>query len=299
MNATAGVRAAVDSGRIPKGATVGVLAGNGPEHVASVNATRAVLEANGNKVVVAKTNTLQGDPGAQNAESATAVNTFKSQGVTQVVVALQFTAAGGFWDNVSGTNWQFTVLDIASSMCSAYGARSLKASAVGSVCYTTDGDAVTADGRMRTETPFETECRAKFDALSTNDYGGAKSYPGVPSGEVRNLPDGQRVSSDYAPNECMFANVISKALEKAGKNLTRENFMKAVRGLGDLPYALGSDGKGSQENGKTYIALYLHGVKLTAAPTGTAKGTNGLYNGCPVDVQCWTPIEDRWYPIEQ
>lgn len=298
INASAGTEAAITSGRISKTANVGILAGNGPEHVAAAATAKAALEANGNKVIVAQVNTLQGDPGIQNSESAAAVNAFKAASVTDVVVALQFTASGGFWDNVADNKWNFTILDVASSMCSAYGGKSLKPSAVGSVCFTSDGDSTTSDGKLRPETAFEKECRATFDALVVNDFGGAKSYPGVPSGETRTLPDGMKVSSDYPSNECMFANVIKKGLEKAGRNLTRETFMKAVRGLGDLPYALGSDGKGSQQPGKTYLALYVHADKLTAAPTGTAKNTNGTYNNCPVDIQCWVPVDAMWYPIK-
>lgn len=297
-NAAAGTKAAIDSGRISKSAVVGILSGNGPEHIAATATTKALLEANGNKVVVAQVNTLQGDPGIQNTESAAAVNTFKAANVNDVVIALQFTASGGFWDNAAGNNWKFTVLDVASSMCSAYGGKSLKPAAVGSVCFTSDGDSTTSDGKLRPETDFEKQCRATFDALVVNDFGGAKSYPGIPSGETRTLPGGMNVSSDYPPNECMFVDVIKKGLEKAGKNLTRESFMKAVRSLGDLPYALGSDGKGSQEPGKTYLALYVHADKLTAAPTGTAKNANGTYNGCPVDIQCWVPVDAKWYAIK-
>ena len=297
LNATAGVNAAIKSGQIPKGAPVGVLSGNGPEHVAAVAAAKTALEANGNKITVAQINTLQGDPGIQNTESAAAVNTFKAAGITNAVIALQFTASGGFWDNAGGNNWQFTFLDVASSMCTAYGAKSLKPSAVGGVCYTVFGDSTTSDGKIRPETDFEKECRAHFDKISANDFGGAKSYIGVPSGETRTLPDGTKVSSDSPPNECTLSNVVKLGLEKAGKNLTREGFMKAVRGLGDLPVALGSDGKGSQAPGKTYIATLTHGDKLTAAPTGTAKNANGTYNGCPVDIQCWVPVDATWYPI--
>ena len=298
-NATAGIDAAIASGQIAKGAVVGILAGNGPEHVAAAASAKAALEKNGNKVTVVNVNTLQGDPGIQNSESAAAVNTFKAANVANVVVALQFVASGGFWDNVAGNNWQFTVLDVASSMCSAYGAKSLKPSAVGAICFTSDGDSTTSDGKLRAETPFEKECRAKFDALVVNDFGGAKSYAGISSGETRTLPDGMKVSSDYPPNECMFVNVIKSALEKAGKNLTQEGFMKALRGLGDVPYALGSDGKGSQEPGKTYLATLIHADKLTAAPTGTAKNANGTYNNCPADIQCWVPVDAKWYPIAQ
>ncbi|MEI7623967.1 MAG: ABC transporter substrate-binding protein [Actinomycetes bacterium] len=297
LNASAGVNAAIKSGQIAKGAPVGVLSGNGPEHVAAVAAAKTALEANGNKITVAQINTLQGDPGIQNTESAAAVNTFKAAGITNAVIALQFTASGGFWDNAGGNNWQFTFLDVASSMCTAYGAKSLKPSAVGGICFTVFGDSTTSDGKIRPETDFEKACRAQFDKISVNDFGGVKSYVGVPSGETRTLPDGTKVSSDAPPNECTLSNVVKLGLEKAGKNLTRESFMKAVRGLGDLPVALGSNGKGSQAPGKTYIATLTHGDKLTAAPTGTAKNANGTYNNCPVDIQCWVPVDATWYPI--
>ncbi len=297
VNASSGVNAAIQAGQIPKGAKVGILAGNGPEHVAATAAAKAALEKNGNTVSTVAVNTLQGDPGIQNSESAAAVNTFKAAGVTNIVVALQFTASGGFWDNAAGNNWQFTFLDVASSMCTAYGAKSLKPSAVGGTCYTVFGDSVTSEGKIRTETEFEKTCRAHFDAISVNDFGGAKSYPGVPSGETRTLPDGSKVSSDAPPNECTIMNVIKLALEKAGKKLDRGSFMKAVRNLGDVPIALASDGKGNASPDRTFLATLIHGDKLTAAPTGTAKNANGTYNNCPVDIQCWVPVSNTWYPI--
>jgi ABC-type branched-subunit amino acid transport system substrate-binding protein len=299
VNATAGVNAAVASGQIAKGAAVGILAGNGPEHVAAVAAAKTVLEKNDNKVTVVSVNTLGGDAGIQNTESAAAVNTFKAANLTNILVALQFTASGGFWDNAAGNGWKFSFLDVASSMCTAYGGKSLKPSAVGGTCYTVFGDSVSSDGKMRTETAFEKECRVRFDEMSAGDFGGVKSYPGVPSGETRTLPDGTKVSSDSPPNDCTIVNVIKLALEKAGKNLSRESFMKAMRGLGDLPVALASEGKGSQVEGKTYLATLIHADVLTAAPTGTVKNANGTYNNCPVDIQCWVPADAKWYPIAQ
>ena len=297
VNATAGIDAAIADGQIAKGASVGIITGNGPEHVAATSAAKASLEKNGNKVTVVAVNTLGGDTGVMSTESAAAINTFKSANVTNVVNAVQFTSATGFWDGAAGNNWSFTFLDVASSACTAYGAKSLKASAVGGICYTTFGDNVNSSGSLATETTFEKECRAHFDAMSKNDFGGATSYPGVPSGETRTLPDGTKVSSDYAPVDCTFANVIKLALEKAGKSLDRGSFMKAVRTLGDVPIALASNGKGNAAEGKTYLATLLHGVKLTAAPTGTAKNATGTYNGCAVDVQCWVPVNSTWYPI--
>ena len=196
------------------------------------------------------------------APSAAAINTFKAAGVVNVVNAVQFTSATGFWNGAGGNNWNFTFLDVASASCTAFGAKSLKASAVGGICYTTFGDNVNSAGSLATETIFEKECRTHFDAMSTADFDGALSYPGVPSGETRTLPDGTKVSSDYAPVDCTFSNVIKLALEKAGKDLDRGSFMTAVRSLGDVPIALAS-------------------------------------NGCAIDVQCWVPANATWYPISK
>ena len=299
VNATAGIDAAIADGQIAKGASVGILTGNGPEHVAATAAAKTALEANNNKVTVVAVNTLGGDTGVTSTESAAAINTFKAAGVANVVNAVQFTSATGFWDGAAGNNWNFTFLDVASAACTAFGAKSLKPSAVGGICYTTFGDNVNSAGSLATETTFEKECRAHFDAMSTADFDGATSYPGVPSGETRTLPDGTKVSSDYAPVDCTFSNVIKLALEKAGKDLDRGSFMKAVRSLGDVPIALASNGKGNAAEGKTYLATLLHGVKLTAAPTGTAKNATGTYNGCAIDVQCWVPVNTTWYPISK
>ncbi|MEX1218137.1 MAG: hypothetical protein WEA11_06445 [Acidimicrobiales bacterium] len=296
-NASAGVSAAIESGQIPKGAKVGILSGNGPEHVAATATAKGLLEANGNTVTAVGINTLGGDPGVQSTESAAAVNTFKSAGVTNVVAALQFTASRGFWENAGGNNWTFTVLDVASSMCTAFGGQSLLASAVGSTCFSVFGDDVTSDGKPISETPFEKECRATWDKSTANDFGGAPSYNGVPSGQTRTLPDGTKVSSDYAPNECTLMNLFKKAVEKAGKTLDRGSFMKATRTVGQIDIAKASNGKGEAVEGKTYIATVTHPVKLTAAPVGTAKNATGTYNGCPVDLQCWVPTGPTWFAI--
>jgi hypothetical protein len=297
INASSGVNAAIESGQIPKGAKVGILAGNGPEHVSASAVAKAALEKNGNTVTAVAINTLVGDPGIQNTESAAAVNTFKSAGVTNIVVALQFTASGGFWDNAGGNNWAFTFLDVASSMCTAFGAKSLKPAAVGGICYTSVGDDVTSTGTLAPQTDFEKECLAKWNSFTKDDFGGAPSYLGVPSGETRTLPDGTKVSSDYGPNECTLMNLFKKAVEKAGKDLDRGSFMKATRTVGPVSIAKGSNGKGDAVEANTYIGTVVHAVKLTAAPTGTAKNATGTYNGCAVDVQCWVPVNNTWYPI--
>ena len=291
--AAAGTKGAIDAGTITKTTKIGILNGNGPEHVASTASVKKVLADNGipdSNITSVNVNTLVGDPAVASAEAAAAVNTFKAAGVTNVLVGLQFTSSTGFWDNVTTTTFKYTILDTASSNCTQYGAARVKASAIGATCYTVFGDSVDKNG-LRPETAFEKECRAKFDALSakTNDFP-SKSYPGVPSGDTIKLADGTVLSSDYPPNECTFMWVFKRALDAIGnKALNRESFMKAVRNLGSVDIALASDGKGSQAPGKVYLSDYIHGDLLTPANKETPRAANGTFNGCPTPVNCFIP----------
>ena len=301
--ASAGTQAAVDGGTITKTTKVGILNGNGPEHVASTAAVKKVLAKAGvpdSNITSVNVNTLVGDPAVASSEAAAAVNTFKAAGVTNVLVGLQFTSSGGFWDNITPTTFTLTILDTASSNCTQYGASRVKASAIGAICYTVFGDSVGNDGKLREENAFEKECRAKFDALSakTNDYP-TKSYPGVPSGDTIKLADGTVLSSDYPPNECTFMNMLKRAFDAIGKKtLNRETLMKAIRGLGSVDVALASNGKGSQAPGKVYVSDYIHGDKLTAATKDTPKNATGTFNGCPTPTNCFIPAT-AWVKITE
>ena len=291
--AAAGTKGAIDAGTITTSTKIGILNGNGPEHIASTAAVKKVLADNkipDSNITSVNVNTLVGDPAVASAEAAAAVNTFKAAGVTNVLVGLQFTSSTGFWDNVTPTTFKYTILDTASSNCTQYGAARVKASAIGATCYTVFGDSVDKNG-IRAENSFEKECRAKFDALSakTNDFP-TKSSPGVPSGDTIKLADGTILSSDYPPNECTFMNVFKRAFEAIGnKALNRESFMKAVRNLGAVDIALASDGKGSQSPGKVYLSDYIHGDLLTPASKDTPRAANGTFNGCPTPVNCFIP----------
>lgn len=293
--ASAGTQGAIDAGTITKTTKVGILNGNGPEHIASTAAVKKVLAKAGvpdSNITSVNVNTLVGDPAVASSEAAAAVNTFKAAGVTNVLVGLQFTSSGGFWDNITPTTFTLTVLDTASSNCTQYGASRVKPSAVGATCFTVFGDSVTKDGKLREENAFEKDCRAKFDALSakTNDYP-SKSYPGVPSGDTIKLADGTVLSSDYPPNECTFMVVLKRAFDAIGnKALNRESLMKAVRNLGSVDVALASDGKGSQAPGKVYLSDYIHGDKLTAATKDTPRNADGTFNGCPTPTNCFIPV---------
>lgn len=293
---SAGTQATLDAGLIAQGSKVGILAGNGPEAVAGSAASKEILEKAGYTVTAVAVDSLQGDTGVMSTESAAAVNTFKAAGVTHAMVLLQFTGSGGFWDNIAGSGIKTTILDTASSNCTAFGASRVPASAIGSTCFTVFGDAVTANGSLREESTFEKECRAHYDTVFAGEFP-TKSYPGVPSGDTITLADGTVLSSDYAPNECTLSNMVKMGLENAGNNPTRASFTSAVLDLGDVPIALASDGKGTMKPDKAAAADWVHAVVLTAANADTPKNATGTYNGCPVTKNCWVPAGDQWFPI--
>jgi ABC-type branched-subunit amino acid transport system substrate-binding protein len=296
IGAEAGTTAAIEAGDLPRGATIGVLAGNGPDQKAGAAAAKAVLEGAGYAVQEVEINTLQGDTGAINQESAVAAGTFRASGVSHVLMLLNFTNQAGFFD-AAGGQIDVTVLDTSASNCTAFGASRTPPAAVGGTCITTWDSQSTAGGGLREETAFEAECRAHWDEVFASEFP-TKSSPGVPSGQVITLADGTELSSDYDSFSCTLTNVLKLSLEGAGVNPTRASAYEAALGLTDVPVAMASDGKGSYGPAKTYLADFLHPVTLTAASLETPKDANGTYNGCVAPVNCWVPNSDEWFPIE-
>ena len=295
--ASAGANAAVESGIVAEGDIVGILAGNGPDQVAASDAAKQVFEDAGFTVNAVEINTLQGDVGAINQESGTAVGTFNAAGVTNVMIVLPFTNQGGFYD-AAGDNFDVTVLDTASANCTPFGASRAAAGALGATCITVWDNQNTAEGEIRGETEFEQECRAHYDEVFAAEFP-TSSYPGVPSGQVIDLPDGTQISSDYDGFACTLANIMEGSLTDAGVDLTRESAYQAALGLGDVPVALASDGQGSLGEGKTFAADFVHSVVLTAASLDVPKSAGNTYNGCPAPVNCWVPTTNDWFAIEQ
>jgi hypothetical protein len=295
VGAEAGARAVVEAKSVPEGATVGILAGNGPDAKAASAATKTVFEEAGYKVEVVEVNTLQGDVGAINQESGAAAGTFKAAGVTHVMMLLPFTNQTGFY-NAAGSDFTVTVLDTASANCTPFGASRTPAAAVGATCISAWDNSNTAAGAIRTDTEFEAACRAHFDEVFITDFPNG-SDPGVPSGQTITLPDGAVLSSDYDAFACTMTNVLKGSLEGAGVDLTRTSAYDAALALGEQPVALASDGKGTLAQGKTYLTDFVHSVKLTAASLETPKSASGTYNGCPAPVTCWVPTADTWYPV--
>lgn len=298
VTAEAGVQAAIDSGQITEGDVVGILSGNGPAIQAAGVLVDQALQDAGFTTSFVEVNTLQGDTGAINEESAAAVGTFTADGVTVAINLLPFTQTGGFWDASQGAGFSFIQLDTSSSTCTQFGASRTPEAAAGAPCVTTwDEGGSQAAGGLRDETEFEVECRAHWDETFADTFPTA-SARGVPSGQVITTVDGEELSSDYAPNECTFANIVRQALENAGVNPTRDSFMEAAFDLGEVPVAKASEGTGSTAPGKTWVADNLHTVVLTQVAADTPRGDDGTFDGCAAPVSCWIPADDTWSAIE-
>ena len=296
IGARAGTDAVVETGTIPAGETVGVLTGNGPADTAGGRSTKEILERAGYRVQLVELNTIQGDVGAINQESAAAVGTFRAAGVKNVLMLLNFTNQAGFYD-AAGTQFAVTVIDISPSNCTPFGASRTPPAAMGTTCIAAWDNSNTAQGGPRPDTEFEAECRAHFDKVFASEFP-TRSSPGVPSGQVIALPDGTQLSSDYAWMDCTMTNVMEQSLRGAGTNPTRESAYQAALALGEMPIANASDGKGTYTPDKTYLADFVHPLKLTAATVDTPKNAQGTYNGCPAPVNCWVPTSDQWFAIE-
>ena len=241
--ASAGATAAIEPASSPTGDVVGILAGNGPDQVAASAAAKQVFEDGGFTVDAVEINTLQGDVGAINQEIGHRRRHLQAAGVTNVMIILPFTNQAGFYD-AAGSDFTITVLDTASANCTPFGASRASAGALGATCITVWDNPNTGDGAIREETEFEQECRAHFDEVFAAEFP-TSSSPGVPSGQVIDLPDGTQISSDYDGFACTLANIMEGSLTGGGVDLTRESAYQAALALGDVPIALASDGQGT------------------------------------------------------
>jgi len=293
--ARAGTQTAVAEGVIATGTKVGILAGNGPEQKAAGAESERVLRDAGYETQVVEVNTLQGDPGAINQESGAAAGTFRAGGVGHVMMLLPFSNQAGFYDNAQGL--AVTVLDVISGNCTPFGASRTPAAAVGATCVALYDNQVTADGEIKPDSEFEAECRTQFEQTYAGQYP-SPSSPGVPAGQVLELADGTKLSSDYDVFSCNTAQILKGALDGSGVNPTRTSVYDAALALGDIPLAGGSNGQGTLGPDKTYAANFVQQVRLTKASVDTPRDpVTGTFNGCPAPVNCWVPIDGEWFPI--
>ena len=293
--ASAAVAAWIASTDAPAGSTVGVLSNNSPSLSAAGKAAEAALEAAGYNAVLVEINSQSGDNAAINQEGADAVGAFQAEGAVHVLVGIPFTEFTGFSNAAAAAGLSYNLMDTSSSGCSPYGATQVKPEAYGTDC-TTAYDHSTDGTSIRPDTEFEAYCRSVFDENFESYYGGM-SMSGVPAGRIIEDANGKTFYSDYTPQECALMNILKLAFEGAGVNPTRASFMEAALGLGEVPLALVSGGKGLLAPGKPFASTAVHTVRMTGADATTAPDANGLYNGCAAPVACGIVISD-WVSID-
>lgn len=292
--AAAGAKAWIESTDAPAGSVVGVLSNNGPSIQPAGLAAKATLEEAGYEVVIIELNSQSGDNAAINEEGAAAVGAFRARNAVHALLTTPFTENQGFWNAAAAANFPFSLLDSSSSGCSPFGLSRAPAAAVGSECITAY-DHATDGTSVRPDTEFEASCRANFDANFESYYGG-KSNPGVPAGQILTDAAGNKLISDYTPQECALMNILKLGLEAAGVNPTRASFVQAVLGLGDVPLALVGGGTGTYAPGKPYAVNAVHAVRIAGADTSLSPDANGLYNGCAAPIACGVVI-GSWVSI--
>jgi hypothetical protein len=295
-----GTTAAVEQGLVPEGAKVGILssADNASINAAGL-ATQAVLEEAGFETELIEVTTLDVDPAVTNAETASAVSEFTAAGVGHVFVLMGFTTAAGFWGEVgeASPDWERTIIDSSSAMCTPFGASRTNPAAEGSVCVTAYDSYALPDGGLRDDDDYEAQCRAEWIEHFPEFEG--QSDQGVPSGEIAlETADGDLLYSDYAPGECTMVKILEEVLVNAGVNLTRDSLADAMRQYSGLQ-AFRSNGEGAFGPEKNFYSTQMHAQKFVVVPADTAVSADGTYLGCPAPVNCWIPVTSEWTPIEQ
>ncbi|MEX1008747.1 MAG: hypothetical protein WD271_13000 [Acidimicrobiia bacterium] len=287
----------------PKTAKIGLLSGNEPAIKAAGDTAESELKkagytiAPGGKVEI---NIVGQDSAAQARDASAAVATMQAAGVDTVIVVVPFTVNSSFFDeaNKSGAGFKYMLVDASSSLCTQFGASRVPGPvAAGNVpCVTTwDTRAVAAKNAVKKDNAFEAKCRKVMDATFNET-----TQPGVPAGDTTDA-NGQTLTEDLAPNECVMADLFVQALKKAGKNPTTNKLYDAFLTLKSNPAAYMSNGTGGFSKTKPYFANQVHLEILNLANTQTPKDANGLYAGCPAPVTCWVPqlIDgSEWFRVQ-
>lgn len=297
--AEVGSRVIIEDGIIEPGDKVGILSSVGQAPQAAAAAATEVLEAAGHDVLTIEINTLVDDNSAVNAESAAAVSQFSAENVDHVLVLLPFVQAAGFWGEVGSVepDWERTIIDGNTAVCTPFGASRTDPAAEGSVCVTAYSSYVSeiTEG-VRPDTTHEAECRAAWIADFEDEFGG-RSDPGVPNGEILETADGETLAADYSLRPCSMAYMLEEALMNAGVNPTRDSVAAAMRDVSG-PVAFTSNDEGAFGPDKNYFATQMQAVRFTIVDADEPRGPDGTFGGCPAPTNCWVAVTGEWLPVE-
>jgi hypothetical protein len=285
----------------PKTAKIGILSGNEPAVKAAGDTAESELKKAGYNVAQkVEINIVGQETPQQLTDAAAAVATMKAAGVDTVLITVPFTVNSAFFDEASKSNagFKYMLIEGASSICTQFGASRIPASVgpAGVPCVTTwDTRAVNAKNAVKPDNAFEAKCRKVMDAALNE-----KTQPGVPAGDVTDA-NGQTLTEDVAPNECIITDLFVQALKKSGKDPTTAKLYDNLIAIKNNPAPYMSNGKGGFSKNKPYFANQVHLEVLNQANTQTPKDANGLYNGCPAPVNCWVPQligDSEWFTVQ-
>jgi hypothetical protein len=290
-------RTLAKSGLIPKTAKIGILSNNDPGVKPAGDTLQSELRKLGYDVVSkVELNGLASDTGVLAREAGAAATTFQAEGVDTVFNTQSWSGINAFFAEASrlGWNYELFAVDGQANTCTPSAAGRIIALAVGATCVTAwDSKAMATKDGIRPDTAFEAKCREQYEGFM-----GGTTQPGGPDGEE--TVNGVTYSEDVPPNECTMAIMLMDAINKAGRNLTWEKVYANLQKVTNGPIAYMSQGKGGFGKSKPFFPKQMHVVTLTGADADTPQDANGLYNGCPIPVNCWVPQAvdgQEWFPV--
>ena len=284
---------------IPKTAKIGILSSNVP----SIDAATKTLESGFKKKWLQRSQhgpdqrTGRGFRRYSLGRAAAAAGTFQAAGVDTVFIPQSWTAVTGFLDEADKTGYKpkLFAIDGQANTCTPFAATRTnswrlapRASPRGTV----------APSRPRTRSSPTTHSRPSA-ASSTKRPPARRRCPVVPAGPL--TANGVTYDGDFAPPECMIANVLLPAIKKAGKDLTWNKVWNNLMATTDAPAAYLSNGKGGFGKNKPYFANpVMHFTEMAGAPPTRRRTPTGCSTAARCPHPCWvsTVVDGKeWFTV--
>jgi hypothetical protein len=285
---------------IPKTAKIGILGSNVPSIKAATQTLQANFKKKGYNVAsTVELNGLAADNSVLARESAAAADTFQSQGIDVVINDGSWTSINGYFGEADKIGYKPKLygIDGQANTCTPFAATRTNPLAAGATCITAwDARTEPDKTKIKPDNALEAKCRAAYEKAS-----GKTTLPGGASGTITGA-DGTKYNGDFAPPECMIANLLLPAIKKAGKNVTWDKVWNNLMATTSAPAAYLSDGKGGFGKNKPYFANpVMHFTEMAGNTTASAQDpTTKLFNGCAVPAPCFvsTLVDGKdWYPV--
>jgi ABC-type branched-subunit amino acid transport system substrate-binding protein len=307
VEAAAGIKALINSPSIlPKTAKIAVLRGDNQFQIDAWNEVKKALDAGGYTVVYSDPQKVATLPTADaNKGIVLNVEKVRASGADHVINMLPFTNYSVFPPEAkkAGLNLSYTTIEISAGMCTAFSAGQAPAETEGTTCSTHwDNFRIDTTSQKQTDSPFEAQCRADFEATYKDPVGSfkpiTKTNPGVPFPGLTDAT-GTFLAQDQSYYECTLMNAFQKGFTGAGANLTKQSVANALYKAGTFDVAGASNGKGSLAANKPWLATAVHVVQLSVIKFTDPKDASGLYGGkCLSPLSCFrVVVPNTWTPL--